>query len=188
MKLFICTTIAAVVASVVSQDVPNVLIYGSSGSEEDRAAMDLGYNTTIVGASEWANMTTLDFARYDSIVVPDLNSDYLSSLDFLEQSKDVWSPAITGNIIVIGMLTQHFNATHQFTDELRWRSSQPHQHRWSTNPNQQRRPLCCKQPPIPKDNRPIPRTVPRLQQREQRHRRLRKPTLHTSNPHTDTPS
>jgi hypothetical protein len=49
-------------------------------------------------------MTTVDFARYDAIVVPDLNSDYLTSLDFLEESKDIWSPAITGSIIIIGKL------------------------------------------------------------------------------------
>ncbi|KAJ4370821.1 hypothetical protein N0V86_008514 [Didymella sp. IMI 355093] len=51
-------------------------------------------------------MTTVDFARYDAIVVPDLNSDYLTSLDFLENSKDVWSLAVTGSIIIIGKLEQ----------------------------------------------------------------------------------
>ncbi|KAF1926378.1 uncharacterized protein M421DRAFT_67576 [Didymella exigua CBS 183.55] len=102
MRLSLCTVIAAVVASVASQDAPNILIYGLADSVEDRAAKELGYNTTIVGDADWGNMTTLDFAGYDAIVVPDLNTDSLTSLDFLEKSKDVWSPAITGNIIVIG--------------------------------------------------------------------------------------
>ncbi|KAF3037633.1 hypothetical protein E8E12_004692 [Didymella heteroderae] len=47
-------------------------------------------------------MGTLDFARYDAVIVPDLNSDYIVSLSFLEKSKDIWNPAITGSIIVIG--------------------------------------------------------------------------------------
>ena len=91
------------ITSAISQDVLNVLIFGWAGSEEDRATTALGYNTTIVTESESANMTTLDFARYDAVVVPNLNTDYIISLKFLEDSKEVWSPAITGSIIVVGM-------------------------------------------------------------------------------------
>lgn len=95
---------AVLTTSVICQHVPNVLIYGWAGSVEDQAATELGYNTTIVTDGEWANMTTLDFARYDAVVVPDINTDYLVSFDFLNQSKSVWSPAMTGNMIIIGQL------------------------------------------------------------------------------------
>lgn len=110
MKLSSFVTLAVLTVSAVSQDAPNVLIYGSVGSQEDQAAIELGYNTTIVTDSEWANMSTLDFARYDAVVVPDLNSGSIISLDFLEKSKDIWSPAITGSIIVIGESTGYLSS------------------------------------------------------------------------------
>jgi hypothetical protein len=109
MKLSYLISLTVLTSPAISQNVTNVLIYGSAGSEEDKAATEFGCNTTIVTDSEWANMSTLDFARYDAVVVPDLNSDYISSLDFLEKSKDIWSPAITGNIIVIGESTNYPN-------------------------------------------------------------------------------
>lgn len=113
MKPSSLVTLAVLRASAVSQDAPNVLIYGSVGSQEDQAAIELGYNTTIVTDSEWANMSTLDFTRYDAVVVPDLNADSLISLDFLEKSKDIWSPAITGSIIVIGESTEYLNSSYR---------------------------------------------------------------------------
>ncbi|KAF2623743.1 hypothetical protein BU25DRAFT_461825 [Macroventuria anomochaeta] len=102
MRFSTLSFLAGLIASAISQNVPNVLIFGWAGSKEDQAATQLGYNTTIVTESEWANMTTLDFARYDAVVVPDLNTDYITSLKFLEDSKDAWSPAITGSMIIIG--------------------------------------------------------------------------------------
>jgi hypothetical protein len=114
MKLSYLISLTVLTSPAISQNVTNVLIYGSAGSEEDKAATEFGCNTTIVTDSEWANMSTLDFARYDAVVVPDLNSDYISSLDFLEKSKDIWSPAITGNIIVIGESTNYPNNSYVF--------------------------------------------------------------------------
>lgn len=105
MKFSSLVSLTIFTVSTVSQNVPNILIYGSAGSQEDQAAIKLGYNTTIVTDSEWANMSTVNFTRFDAVVVPDLSADSISSLDFLEKSKDIWSPAITGNIIVIGETT-----------------------------------------------------------------------------------
>jgi hypothetical protein len=128
MKLSSFVTLAVLTVSAVSQDAPNVLIYGSVGSQEDQAAIELGYNTTIVTDSEWANMSTLDFARYDAVVVPDPNSGSIISLDFLEKSKDIWSPAITGSIIVIGESTGYLSSRYwswQAQAAIQWTISAP---------------------------------------------------------------
>ena len=75
MRSSMPSLLPCLITSAISQDVLNVLIFGWAGSEEDRATTALGYNTTIVTESESANMTTLDFARYDAVVVPDLNTE-----------------------------------------------------------------------------------------------------------------
>lgn len=47
-------------------------------------------------------MTTADFAKYKAIIVPDPNCGKEDKIKFLKDTKAVWSPAITGNIILIG--------------------------------------------------------------------------------------
>lgn len=128
MKISSVISLTVLATTAVSQNVASVLIYGSAGSEEDKAATDFGYNTTIVTDSEWANMSTVDFALYDAVIVPDLNTDYITSLDFLNKSKDIWSPAITGNIIIIGESIHCFNGEYSL-DSCRRRPGEPHQHR-----------------------------------------------------------
>lgn len=48
-------------------------------------------------------MTTADFAKYKAIVIPDcLCNSSLATVDFLDATKSVWSPAVTGNMVIIG--------------------------------------------------------------------------------------
>lgn len=48
-------------------------------------------------------MTTADFAKYKSIIVPDcLCNTSLDTIKFLDNTKKVWSPAVTGNMVLIG--------------------------------------------------------------------------------------
>lgn len=48
-------------------------------------------------------MTTADFAKYKAIVIPDcLCNTSLSTIQFLDDTKRVWSPAVTGNMVLIG--------------------------------------------------------------------------------------
>lgn len=47
-------------------------------------------------------MTPEDFRKYKAIVVPDPRCGNLSFVQFLEETKKNWSPAIQGNIILIG--------------------------------------------------------------------------------------
>lgn len=47
-------------------------------------------------------MTTADFAQYKAVVISDPNCGTLADIDFLDDTKAAWSPAITGNMILIG--------------------------------------------------------------------------------------
>lgn len=51
---------------------------------------------------EWNSMTTADFAQYKAIILSDPNCGDLSNITFLDETKAAWSPAVTGNIILIG--------------------------------------------------------------------------------------
>lgn len=48
-------------------------------------------------------MTTADFAKYKAIIIPDcLCNTSLNTIKFLDDTKKVWSPAVTGNMVLIG--------------------------------------------------------------------------------------
>ncbi|KAK0725328.1 hypothetical protein B0H67DRAFT_641769 [Lasiosphaeris hirsuta] len=48
-------------------------------------------------------MTTADFTKYKAIVIPDcLCNTSLSTIKFLDDTKRIWSPAVTGNMVLIG--------------------------------------------------------------------------------------
>ncbi|KAK0649486.1 hypothetical protein B0T16DRAFT_389526 [Cercophora newfieldiana] len=52
---------------------------------------------------EWNGMTTADFAKYKAIIVPDcMCNTSLNTIKFLDDTKRVWSPAVTGNMVIIG--------------------------------------------------------------------------------------
>jgi hypothetical protein len=74
------------------------LLYG----EYVEAVNTLGYTANVVDEPTWRNMTTADFASYKAIIISDPNCGTLDQIQFLEDTKQVWSPAVTGNMIVIG--------------------------------------------------------------------------------------
>jgi len=48
-------------------------------------------------------MTTADFAKYKAIIIPDcMCNTSLGTIKFLDDTKSVWSPAVTGNMVIIG--------------------------------------------------------------------------------------
>jgi hypothetical protein len=56
--------------------------------------------TTVVDPAEWAALTTFDFRLYKALVIPEglCNGDYSAAI----ANRHVWSPAVTGNVIVVG--------------------------------------------------------------------------------------
>jgi len=91
----------------------NILIFGPSITldpndpnnpswiNEQTVAEDNAHSVTVVDASAWAGMTTEDFASYDAIIVGDHACEAdPNDLDPVEANKDVWGPAITGNVVI----------------------------------------------------------------------------------------
>ncbi|KAK4664878.1 uncharacterized protein QC763_508460 [Podospora pseudopauciseta] len=82
-------------------------MYGLNYTEYDEAKK-LGLTRTpkayaCKSEDEWNKMTTADFAKYKSIIVPDcLCNTSLGTIKFLDNTKKVWSPAVTGNMVLIG--------------------------------------------------------------------------------------
>lgn len=101
ISIFIICSISNLIAG-------NVLVYGPLLSlNEDAIATSLGHTVTIVDSTQWKNMTTSQFASYDAIIIPEHgwssnntgNSD--PAVVVLNNTKSVWSPAITGRKVYI---------------------------------------------------------------------------------------
>jgi hypothetical protein len=99
MRLLSFALSTAFAALGVAQDL--LFLEGLEYREFDEAAA-LGLSTHTVTEAQWAAMTTEDFAKYKAIVIPDPSCGSVSTIKFLEDSKSQWSPAVTGNIILIG--------------------------------------------------------------------------------------
>lgn len=61
----------------------------------------LGYDVTVASASAWQGMTSAQFASYNAIVFPDdgCSGDF-TTFNAANQNKDVWSPVITGRMVL----------------------------------------------------------------------------------------
>lgn len=99
MKFSPVALLGGLATSALAQD---LLFLEGLDYEEYDEAVALGFTTKTVTEAEWAAMTTEDFAKFKAIVVPDPNCGSVSTIKFLEDSRDAWSPAVTGNIILIG--------------------------------------------------------------------------------------
>lgn len=108
--------LSAVIASMLSGATPawaqggSVLLYGPSlswwmnPSVEQQKAEELGYTVTVVDAAQWAAMTTADFATYKAIVFGDQGCSMdRTLLAPAERNAAVWSAAVTGAAVVMGV-------------------------------------------------------------------------------------
>jgi hypothetical protein len=89
----------------------DLLFHESLTYKEYDEAVALGYTVKTVTDAQWKALTTAEFAEYEAIVIADPNCGSVSQIEFLEESKSVWSPAVTGNVILIG--TSSSNLAHQ---------------------------------------------------------------------------
>ena len=88
-------------------DPGTVLIYGPSMDtetpNEQTVAHSQGHTVTVVSATEWAAMTTAQFSAFDALVIGDGGCDEdLVDLDTVRDTRQTWSPAVTGNITLNG--------------------------------------------------------------------------------------
>jgi hypothetical protein len=76
---------------------PNVSI-------EVTEALALGFDVVINDAATWGSMTLADFASYRAIILGDPSCQLTTGpLAAAEANRTTWSPAITGNMIIIGV-------------------------------------------------------------------------------------
>ncbi|KAK3942049.1 hypothetical protein QBC46DRAFT_310187 [Diplogelasinospora grovesii] len=87
----------------VAEDLLFPYMHGLNNSEIDQAKK-LGYSVHVCASEdEWYSMKTADFAKYKGIVIPDpTGNTSMSTIKFLDDTKKVWSPAVTGNMVLIG--------------------------------------------------------------------------------------
>lgn len=72
------------------------------GAELDLATNELGLTATVQDPTTWASLDEDYFKSFKAIIVGDPNSVNERLLDPIIRSRDAWSPAIKGNVIVIG--------------------------------------------------------------------------------------
>jgi len=90
-------------ATVLIIDVPRrVLFYGPTAGGLELTTPNI--LPTVWDEATWASKTTADFRQFDAIVFGDVPACHASATywDVAVATRDAWSPAIRGNVIVIG--------------------------------------------------------------------------------------
>ncbi|MCI5147007.1 MAG: hypothetical protein D3923_16165, partial [Candidatus Electrothrix sp. AR3] len=79
-------------------------VIGGALSAEALAANALGHDVDIIDNGTWMSMTTEDFAAYDALIFGDpyCLETPPDSMFLVDLTTDIWTPAVTGNVIVIG--------------------------------------------------------------------------------------
>jgi hypothetical protein len=79
-------------------------VFGGATSIEATQALALGFDVVINDAPTWSSMTQADFASYRAIILGDPNCQGSTTpIAAAEANRTTWSPAITGNMIIIGV-------------------------------------------------------------------------------------
>lgn len=92
---------AGLAASVLAEDLLFVDVF--EYEEYNEAITTLGMTAKVVTETDWRAMTTADFASYKAIVLADPScSGDPTILQFLVDTKNVWGPAVEGNMVLIG--------------------------------------------------------------------------------------
>ncbi|KAH8757383.1 hypothetical protein F5883DRAFT_620167 [Diaporthe sp. PMI_573] len=93
---------SAGLASIVAAE--DLLFYSTMTDTQEyiRATTVLGLTAHVATPEEWNSYTTADFEKYKAIVIPDPTCGAVNTIDFFDLTKAVWSPAVKGNIILIG--------------------------------------------------------------------------------------
>jgi hypothetical protein len=101
MKWLSLATITALASSVIAED---LLFVDTLVGEEQTEATSLKFTSKVVTEAQWKTMTTSDFAKFKAIIIgDDFGSSDLTQIQFLTDTKNVWGPAVTGNMIIAGM-------------------------------------------------------------------------------------
>jgi hypothetical protein len=101
MRFSSLVALAALTVSTLAEDL--LFVEDLTGLEIDEAAA-LGFTSKTVTEAEWRAMTTADFAAFKAIIIGDnFGSSDVTLIQFLADTKNVWGPAVTGNIVIHGI-------------------------------------------------------------------------------------
>ncbi len=80
------------------------LVYGSADYYESTYLGAMGHDVTVWDDTAWAAATATEFAQFDAIVVGDdsCSGPGSANLQTLYDTRDVWGPVLTGNVMVSG--------------------------------------------------------------------------------------
>jgi hypothetical protein len=93
-------TLSAIISSTLAED---LLFLDTLIGREQGNAIDLGFTTKVVTEAQFRALTTADFASYKAIIFgDDFGASNLVNLQVIVDTKEVWGPAVTGNIIIHG--------------------------------------------------------------------------------------
>jgi hypothetical protein len=78
-------------------------VSGGASSAEAQMATSLGLTVEVINAAGWAAKTSTDFAQYKAIILgdPTCQTD-TSPIAPAIANSNIWSSAVTGNVIIIG--------------------------------------------------------------------------------------
>lgn len=116
LLFFSCMTLAF--AGHAAPDKNSLLFYDLISGPELAIAQGLGYTTVVLTATEWNELTAADVSTYKAVILgdPDQNDDSPLAVPVL--NRDVWSPAILGNIVIIGTDPASHDGTGTGADQL----------------------------------------------------------------------
>lgn len=80
----------------------DLLMIDTLKAEEYNRAIAAGFSVDVVTKAVFNSMTTEQFSAYRAIVIGDPYCSGISNIAFLDTNRNVWSSAITGNIVLIG--------------------------------------------------------------------------------------
>src|SRR3954451_949874 len=80
-------------------------VFDGPTSTEAQAATAAGRGADVVSPAQWAAMSTADFASYDALVLgdPDCGSFTPAPIAVPTANAAVWSPAVHGDVVVMGV-------------------------------------------------------------------------------------
>ena len=110
LLLVLSGAIAATANAQPAPDNNSVLILGAtvgfaSPSLEEAKATELGYTVVIDSDAAWSARSTADFATFRAIILGDRTCAIFGTspdLDAAIANRAVWSPAVTGNMVIVG--------------------------------------------------------------------------------------
>ena len=102
MKFSTFSLMAAVLAAKAAAE--DLLFINTLQGVEMQRAINMGFTVKVVDQNEWRSMTTADFAKFKAIILADdgAGGGTAAALQFADDTKAIWSPAVLGNVVLIG--------------------------------------------------------------------------------------